>query len=939
MTKRTWGLALLFVCLGIAGTTATWFHGISGGADQSSDDTARAQWIRITQREAGARYDFAVDDRDGEAVARTEIADVTFEIDGRHVSLAPADQSWRAGLELRRLGRRGALRSVPSGHARADGNEWNVDRGLANERWISGPLGVEHIVEIAARPSGSGELELELELVGDLRATLSASGDVELRDGSGTTRATYSDVFVEDARGMQVPAQLEIADSGIRIRVNDNGATYPLAVDPLVGVQQAHLFASSPAAGDLFGISTAFDGTTAVIGATFGDGVVADTGTAYVFTRDAAGAWSAPTVLMASDGLANDQFGASVALAGNTIVVGAPRADSGAVTDVGAAYVFVRSGTTWSQQARLGASDALAADRLGISVSTDGATVVAGAYLDDTAAGANAGSVYIYTVSGTTWSQAAHLFASDASAGDFYGSAVGISGGTIAVGAASDDIGTAMNAGSAYVYTGASSAWAEQAHLIRTDIDVSESLGASLSLQNDTLAVGAPLRASSQGSVAIFNRTGTTWTQGPRLVPAAALGDAVGSSVALNGNMLVTGTGAAAIPGYVAVFQLSGGTWSEAGHVVAADGLSGDGFGVSVGLSGDTVVVGAYSDDSTAGTDQGSAYAELLRNANGDSCTSGAACASGFCVDGVCCNNACAGGTTDCQACSTAAGAAANGTCAPLGASTVCRAAVAGGCDVPESCNGVATTCPADIVATNGTACRAQMGSCDVADTCNGVSPMCVDARVAAGTVCRPSTGNAVCDPAETCVAANPDCPADTATNGTSCSDGVACNGAEVCVGGACPTATPLTCGDTDACTADSCAEPGGCMHTHITGCCNTAADCDDSDGCTADSCSGVGGTCTHMPLTVCVDSGMLPDAGHDAATPGDGSVPRDAGPDSGRDTGPRPDAGDSGGIDAGTVEPAPSNCGCTTVGRTGGNPALALLGLAALVAARRRRR
>jgi MYXO-CTERM domain-containing protein len=175
------------------------------------------------------------------------------------------------------------------------------------------------------------------------------------------------------------------------------------------------------------------------------------------------------------------------------------------------------------------------------------------------------------------------------------------------------------------------------------------------------------------------------------------------------------------------------------------------------------------------------------------------------------------------------------------------------------------------------------------------------------------------------------DCPADTNTNGTSCSDGVACNGAEMCMSGACASGTAPTCDDSDVCTADMCGEPAGCAHAHIAGCCNVAADCDDGLNCTADSCSGAGGTCSHMNIPGCMP--------FDAGMPDTGPIAGDAGRDAGRDGSVVVDAAADAG-DTGTVTPAASNCGCAAAGASSGSAAapFALLGLA-LVAARRRLR
>ena len=155
----------------------------------------------------------------------------------------------------------------------------------------------------------------------------------------------------------------------------------------------------------------------------------------------------------------------------------------------------------------------------------------------------------------------------------------------------------------------------------------------------------------------------------------------------------------------------------------------------------------------------------------GTPCTSPSQCATGFCVDGVCCNSACGGGAADCQACSTAAGGPVDGTCNPLPSTAVCRAA-AGICDVAETCTGSSPTCPANVLKPTSTVCRAAAGLCDVAETCTGISAACpADLVEPAGTVCRAASGE--CDLAELCAGAAT-CPADLhKPNGAPCSAGL----------------------------------------------------------------------------------------------------------------------------------------------------------------------
>jgi len=346
----------------------------------------------------------------------------------------------------------------------------------------------------------------------------------------------------------------------------ENGQLEDPATPEAVG-QSAQLLAADGATSDFFGISVAISGDTAVVGAyldNLGPGR-GNAGSAYVFTRSG-GVWTQQQQLTALDAGSDDQFGISVAISGDTIVVGADFDDVGANSGQGSAYVFTRSGGVWTQQARLLATGGAVNDHFGISVAIEGETAVVGAHSDDVdhdgVVYPNQGSAYVFTRSGSVWTQRAQFTPEDGRADDFFGNSVAISGETVVVGAFEDSVGANSDQGSAYVFTGSGSDWTQPTQLLATGGAVSDYFGVSVAISGDTIVVGANL-------------------------------DDVGA----NSNQ-----------GAAYVFTRSGGVWTEQTPFLATGGAANDQFGVSVAISGDTIVVGAAFDDVGATTNQGSAY-------------------------------------------------------------------------------------------------------------------------------------------------------------------------------------------------------------------------------------------------------------------------------------------------------------------------------------------
>ncbi len=398
----------------------------------------------------------------------------------------------------------------------------------------------------------------------------------------------------------------------------DQGSAYIFTRSGTTWTQQVQLNGAGGATGDLFGVSVAVSGDTAVVGA-FADNINSniDQGSAFVF-RTLSSNWTQEAKTVAAGGAEEDQLGNSVAISGDTAIVGAPSDNVGGNTDQGSAYIFTRSGTVWTQQAQLFATGGASFDLFGTSVAVSGDTVIVGAVYDDVGANNDQGSAYVFTRTGTVWTQQTQLTATGGAANDSFGNSVGISGDTVIVGAYADTVGANNGQGSAYIFTRSGTAWSQQEQLFAADGASLDMFGNSVAISGDTAVVGAygdDVGANNeQGSAYIFTRSGTVWTQQSQLLATGGVGsDFFGISVGISGDTAIVGacfddTGANGDQGSAYIFTRSETSWSQQAQLLAAGGAANDLFGVSVGISGDTVIVGANGDDVGANSDQGSAY-------------------------------------------------------------------------------------------------------------------------------------------------------------------------------------------------------------------------------------------------------------------------------------------------------------------------------------------
>jgi len=432
-------------------------------------------------------------------------------------------------------------------------------------------------------------------------------------------------------------------------------------VGSLVWGGEQRLVAGDAAELDEFGGAVSLASGRALVGA-FGESTAR--GAAYVFVGSG-GAWAEEQKLVASDGVELDKFGYAVSLAGERALVGA----YGAGGYRGTAYVFVKSGDGWIEEQKLVASDGAAGDNFGWSVSLTADRALIGAHGRDTGRGA----AYVFVRNGSVWTEEEKLVAPDGTANDVFGYSVALAADPAADRALVGAPGRDNYRGDAHVFVRIGGAWAEEQKLVPRDGAELDQLGASVSIADHRAVVGAYWKGDLTGAAYVFTWGGVAqdpaWTEEQKLVASdGAEGDRFGGSVSLASDRVLIG---AFGPGAAYVFARTGGAWGEEQRLVPSGVRYADLFGWSVSLAGDRALVGA------AYTDQlrGAAYVYALGGENGDagavdaaadaidavdamdredvraidaggpesgSCTRGDDCASGHCEDGICCDRTCA---------------------------------------------------------------------------------------------------------------------------------------------------------------------------------------------------------------------------------------------------------------------------------------------------------
>ncbi|MGD0441754.1 MAG: hypothetical protein ABSB52_14150 [Acidimicrobiales bacterium] len=381
---------------------------------------------------------------------------------------------------------------------------------------------------------------------------------------------------------------LSVIAGVMRLGVTSSSAAAPRARGTsTIGRRLSELKGSDTGADDFFGDSVAISGTTAVVGA---EDHAHDAGRAYLFSRNQAD-WSQVAELEGGDTVSGGDFGWSVAIAGDTLVVGAPSR----AKDAGRAYVFAETSAGWAQVGVLRGTGTVINDDFGSSVAVSGTTAVVGA----SGHGKFAGRTYVFSDTAGHWHETAELEGSGVVTGDEFGWSVAISGLTAVVGAQ----GYGDDGGLVYVFEKTGRYWTQTAAFKGSDTVAGDFFGDSVAISGSTAVVGAWGHNRDAGRAYVFQESKGHWRQVAELKGSDTVaGDFFGDSVAISGATAVVGAeNHAGDAGRAYLFTRTASGWKQVAEVDGPDTVAGDWLGYSVAVSGATAVVGAPDHASGAG--------------------------------------------------------------------------------------------------------------------------------------------------------------------------------------------------------------------------------------------------------------------------------------------------------------------------------------------------
>ncbi len=393
-----------------------------------------------------------------------------------------------------------------------------------------------------------------------------------------------------------------------------HGAVYVFDFDGTTWSESQILIPFDGINDDQFGTSVSLSGTRLLVGARNDDDVSFNAGVVFVYDFDGV-SWVLTQKLTADDAGSGYNFGTSLSFSGNRALIGSDKSKDNFNNITGAAYVFDFDGNNWNQTQKLIATDASASDFFGVSVSLSGNRALIGAFADDDNA-TNSGSAYIFEFDGNNWSQTKKLIAPNGEVFDQFGVSVSLSGTRALIGSEGDDESNS-NSGAAYIFDFDGNNWNQTQKITASDADASDHFGVSVSLSGNRALIGAYFdddNGDNSGSAYIFDFNGNNWIQAQKITASdTGIGDSFGFSVSLSENRALIGAhfddSNGNNSGSVYVFDKNGSNWTQSQKLIAEGGTfaTRQFFGNSVSLSNNRALIGAYFDDEN-GTESGAAY-------------------------------------------------------------------------------------------------------------------------------------------------------------------------------------------------------------------------------------------------------------------------------------------------------------------------------------------
>jgi hypothetical protein len=520
----------------------------------------------------------------------------------RRSGVSVTSGSTQVGISLRSVDYGATALPISPVAPLAHGNRVDYEHPGVAEWYANGPLGLEQGFTVARPSTGhaNGPITVSMLITGDAKASLARGGASIVLSHAGKAALEYRGLLATDASGRELRSSLMLKGNELLLRVDARGARYPLHIDPFVQQGEKLTGSGGGSTGDGFGESVALsaNGDTAIIG---GPETRMFAGGAWIFTRSGS-TWTQQGEMLTGGGRTpKTGFGYSVALSsnGNTALIGSAYLS-------GSAFFFVRSGSTWTQQAELEGSEEAGRSSFGEKVALSGNGKIA--LISDGGEDSKIGAVFVFKLAGTTWVEEARLTGGGEVGDGYFGSSVALStnGKTALIGGDADNGGV----GAAWVFTRTGSSWTQQGEKLTGSGEEGDGEFASsvaLAAKGDTALIGGPEDHEGIGAAWVFTLSGSSWTQqGEKLTGGGEAEKAhFGASVALssaNGNTaLIGGPRESGEDGATWAFARSGSVWAQQGEKFVGTGVErGErpkfGTGVALDANGRTALVGGPSD-------------------------------------------------------------------------------------------------------------------------------------------------------------------------------------------------------------------------------------------------------------------------------------------------------------------------------------------------------